>query len=92
MRKGLFWAINESDHRYLIIFAVECDRSGAVLAGQSPYNSRKLEVFNVYGSSVTALPETIGNLNALKELHIGATAISYLSDTLCRLTNLEFFI
>jgi len=41
MRKGLFWVINELDNWHLIIFAAECDHNGALLDGQSFYNSRK---------------------------------------------------
>lgn len=41
MRKGLFWAINESGNRQLLTFTAECGRDGAVLDSQPPYNSRK---------------------------------------------------
>jgi len=64
MKKGLFWAIDNGGERMILAYPAACDMSGAVEAGQPPYNSKKGDSFSHERSwplAVESLPQRIRN-------------------------------
>ena len=64
MKGALFWAIDSGSERRLLTYSAACDMSGALEAGQPPYNSKKGDSFSHERSwplAVESLPQRIRN-------------------------------